>query len=163
MDLRKIGDMVVDAAPGIAGILAATGVGTPVAGAVAALGALGRAFGLGDGAKPEDIEKAIQQDPQAALKLRLAELDYNVLMRKLDIDQLRAETEPYIEELRAKTVPWVDGLHKLGRQIANYYTITIVFILLMTGHALTPEAAALIGGPNLAYQLIKGKGKDQQK
>lgn len=88
-DFKKLGDMAVDAAPAIAGVLAATGVGVPVAGAVAALGALGRAFGLGDNAKPEEIEAAIKADPQAALKLRLAEMDFTLRNRELDIQELR--------------------------------------------------------------------------
>lgn len=90
MDLKKIADMAVDAAPGIAGILAATGVGAPVAGAVAALGALARAFGLGDNAKPEDIEKAIQQDPQAAVKLRVAEMDFILRKRDQDLEEMKS-------------------------------------------------------------------------
>jgi len=87
---KTIADNIVDAAPGISAVLLATGVGAPVAGAVAALGTLGRVFGLGSDAKPEDIHAAIQADPQAALKLRLAEMDFTLKQRDQDIDEMKA-------------------------------------------------------------------------
>ena len=65
----------------------------------------------------------------------------------------------YITELQTKTIPWVDALHKMGRQILNAMNIAAVVILIAMEVEITQNIALLIGGPNVAYQLIKGKGR----
>lgn len=65
----------------------------------------------------------------------------------------------YVKELETETIPWVDGLHKMGRQILNIVTIIAVVILLLLSVEITPTIALILGGPNVAYQVIKGKGK----
>ena len=65
----------------------------------------------------------------------------------------------YLAELATKTIPWIDGVHKMGRQIINILTIITVVILIGMGHEITQWDAMLLGGGNLAYQIIKGKGK----
>ena len=65
----------------------------------------------------------------------------------------------YLEELKTKTVPWIDGLHKMGRQILNLIVITAWLISMWCGHELTQWDVFILGGGNVAYQLIKGKGK----
>jgi hypothetical protein len=87
---QKIGDAVVDFAPGIAGILAATGVGAPVAAAVGALSALGRAFGLGSSAKPEEVLSVISVDPEIRLKAMIAENDFKAEMGRQDLEKIKA-------------------------------------------------------------------------
>ena len=67
--------------------------------------------------------------------------------------------EIYIKELETKTVPWVDALHKMGRQNLNFITIVATVVLLLMGKTITPEVALLLGGGNVAYQFIKGKGR----
>jgi hypothetical protein len=82
---QKIGDAVTDYAPGIAGILALVpGVGTTPAAALGAVAALGKAFGLGTQAKPEDVLTTIQNMPDSELKLKFvqAENDYQLQMVK---------------------------------------------------------------------------------
>lgn len=88
---QKIGDVVADFAPGIATVLAATGVGAPVAAAVGAVGALSRAFGLGSQAKPEDVLQAISVDPEIRLKAMVAENDLKAEMGKQEIEKLKLE------------------------------------------------------------------------
>jgi hypothetical protein len=87
--LQKIGDAVVDFAPGIATVLAATGVGAPVAAAVGAVGALGRAFGLGSQATPEEVLSAISADPEIRLKAQIAENDFLLKKRDQDIEEIK--------------------------------------------------------------------------
>lgn len=65
----------------------------------------------------------------------------------------------YVKELETKTIPWVDGLHKMGRQILNLATIIAVVILLLLNVEITPTIVLILGGPNVAYQVVKGKGK----
>ena len=69
------------------------------------------------------------------------------------------ETVSYIAELQTQTVPWIDGLHKLGRQILNLVSIIAVIILISMGHELTQWDVLVLGGGNVAYQLIKGSGR----
>ena len=88
---QQIGDAVTNYAPGIATILAATGVGAPVAAAVSAVGALGKAFGLGSNPKPEEVLKAISADPEIALKAQIADNDFKAEMGRQEIDKLKAE------------------------------------------------------------------------
>ncbi|HLA29331.1 MAG TPA: hypothetical protein VJZ49_15700 [Syntrophales bacterium] len=87
---QKIGDAVVNFAPGIAGILAATGVGAPASGAVIALSALGKSFGLGTQATPADILKVVTTDPEIQLKAMQAENSFTLAMRQADLDEIKA-------------------------------------------------------------------------
>jgi hypothetical protein len=155
MDWKDLGSKIAASAPILGGI-----IGGPAGGAAGAgIKALAGMFGLTETATPDEIDKAISSDPNLVMKLKMAEMDFKVQMREKDIDEIRVEMLPYLEGLKVKTIPWVDALHKMGRQIANYYVTTIVFVLLMTSHVITPEAALLLSGGNLAYQLIKGKGQ----
>jgi len=65
----------------------------------------------------------------------------------------------YMTELQTKTIPWVDALHKMGRQILNFCNILAVVIFILCDITIDQNVALLLGGPNIAYQLIKGKGK----
>ena len=69
------------------------------------------------------------------------------------------EQQVYMMELQTKTIPWVDALHKMGRQILNFSNIGVVVALVLFEYEITPQIAMLLGGPNVAYQLIKGKGR----
>ena len=69
------------------------------------------------------------------------------------------ELHLYSLELQTKTVPWVDSLHKMGRQITNWLTIIAVTTPLILEIEITGPAALILGGGNVAYQIIKGKGK----
>ena len=155
---QRIGNGIADYAPGLAGLLTASGVGIPAAAAVGALGTLAKMFGLGTDAKPEDIHAAIQADPQMTLKLRLAEMDFELKKGDQKIEEMRVEMTPYVEGLKAKTIPWVDALHKMSRSIQNVIVVVAVVALMLYGKVITPEVALLLGGGNVAYQLIKGKG-----
>ena len=83
----------------------------------------------------------------------------NAIISKLDHLQQKVEKEIYIKELDTKTVVWVDALHKMGRQITNYLTLIIVGLLIWNGHVFTQWDAILLTGGNVAYQLVKRKGK----
>jgi len=69
------------------------------------------------------------------------------------------EQQVYMAELNTKTVPWVDAFHKMGRQILNYCMIIFVIICVWKGITIDQNMVLLLGGPNIAYQLIKGRGK----
>ena len=83
----------------------------------------------------------------------------NQILGNLKQIEMTVSKDIYLAALNTKTVPWVDGLHKMSRPILNAVTIIAVVALMLCGKSITPEVAMILGGPNLAYQLIKGKGK----
>jgi hypothetical protein len=116
---QRIGDAVVDFAPGIATVLAATGVGAPVAGAVGALGALGRAFGLGSTAKPEEVLTAISADPEIRLKAMVADNDFKAEMGRQDLEAMRAE----LADIQSARTRQVESEKAIGRRDTNLYLL----------------------------------------
>lgn len=83
----------------------------------------------------------------------------NRIIESLDTLQQEVNGRLYEAELNTKTVPWVDALHKMGRQLTNYLLIVVVTILLLCEVEITGPVALLMGGGNVAYQFIKGRGK----
>jgi hypothetical protein len=94
---QKIAGYVGTYAPGIAAILAATGVGAPVAGAVAAIGALAKSFGLPEDSKPETVLATIQSMPDSELKLKYtqAENNFQLAYRDQEIQKLKIDAENF--------------------------------------------------------------------
>lgn len=89
---KQIGDSIVQYAPTLGGVLApVTGGISAVVGA--AVGLLGKAFGLGENPAPEALQQAIAADPQAALKLAMAERDFTIQMAKIEMDELKAKLD----------------------------------------------------------------------
>lgn len=74
-----------------------------------------------------------------------------------NLDKLKEEV--YLAELGTKTIPWVDAIHKMGRQIINMVTILAIVTMRLLDIEITQEMVVLMGGGNLAYQIIKGRGK----
>ena len=83
----------------------------------------------------------------------------NQILGNLEQAKQAVDREIHIKELETKTIAWVDALHKMGRQIINLLTILVTAGLLLKGVKLTPQDVLLLGGGNVAYQVIKGKGK----
>lgn len=98
---QKIGDAIADYAPGLAGVLTATGIGAPAAVAVGAVGALAKAFGLGSDATPEAVLSAVTTDPQAALKAMIANQEFELKKRDQDIEVLKATQNNLTERHKA--------------------------------------------------------------
>ncbi len=83
----------------------------------------------------------------------------NEILGNLEQAKQAIDQEIYIKELETKTIAWVDALHKLGRQILNLITILSIVGLKLCDIELSPSEVLAIGGGNVAYQVIKGKGK----
>ena len=105
---------------------------------------IGKLFSTAD--KAMDIAKEAVTDKDKA----------NELIAHLE--ELKTTTM-YIAELETKTVPWIDGLHKMGRQILNVLVLIFWLVGILKGHTFTQYDMLILGGGNVAYQLIKGKGK----
>lgn len=128
--LQKIGDAVTEYAPTIGGLLAPfTGGTSAVVGA--AVGALGKAFGLGETPVPDELAKAIATDPQAALKLRLADQDFQLKMKELEI----AEYKVQIDSIKNAQERQIEHEKITGKSDTNLYalawTVVIGFLLLV--------------------------------
>jgi len=171
MDWKDLGSSIANVAPMLGGLLGSIvpGIGTIAgAGAGSAIKAIASIFGLAEDAKPEDVMEVIKADPQAVVKLKMAEMDFTLKQRdqdlekmRIDINGLRAQNETYLKELDTKTIPWVDAMHKMGRQLLNLFNLVAVVWLMLEGKSISPEVVLLLGGPNVAYQIIKGKGIDK--
>lgn len=83
----------------------------------------------------------------------------NEILGNLEQAKQAVDREIHIKELETKTIPWVDALHKMGRQIINILTIVVSAVLLLMDVDISPSEVMLLGGGNVVYQVIKGKGK----
>ena len=99
MDFRELGASVASIAPALGAAL-----GGPVgAGIGLAVKAIASIFGLKADASPDELQAAIQQDPQAAFKLRLAEMDFSLKLRDQDIEEFRLQLAD-VQSARSKEV-----------------------------------------------------------
>lgn len=83
----------------------------------------------------------------------------NEILGNLEQAKQAIDKEVYIKELEIKTITWVDALHKMGRQIINLITILVTAGLLLLDVDISAQEVLLLGGGNVAYQVIKGKGR----
>jgi len=83
----------------------------------------------------------------------------NNLIGALEGGKQEITKELYLAELNSHTIPWVDALHKMGRQISNWLLIIAVVLLAALDVDISGPMMLLMGGGNVAYQIIKGKGK----
>jgi hypothetical protein len=100
MDWKDIAKSVASAAPLLSGVLAATGVGAPVAAVVAAAGAL-VSSALGVPNTPDDVAKALQTDPDAAVKLAQIEADHGAAMAQAAATTTNAELAANLSQVQA--------------------------------------------------------------
>lgn len=122
---QKIGDAVANFAPGIAGVLAATGVGAPAAAAVGAVGALAKALGLGDEASPDDVFKAITTDPEIALKAKIADQEFELKKRDQDIEEIKV----MLSDVQSARSRQVDSERVTGKRDVNIYVLAWVMVV----------------------------------
>lgn len=94
MNWQDVAKTIHDDAPMLSGVLAATGVGAPLAAAVSAAGALAGALGVP--ATPDDVAQALATSPDAAVKLKQIESDKTLGLQQLAVqlaaNQLQADT-----------------------------------------------------------------------
>ena len=161
MDWKEVGKKLINIGAPILG----TAIGGPAGGiaAKAAISLIGAKAGIAEESLTPEIVTNALADPNFALKLKEAELNHSVEIERLIIEDRKSEreenTKKHSKELETKTIPWVDALHKMGRQILNLLVVIATVVLMLSGKTITPEVALLLGGGNVAYQLIKRVGK----
>ncbi len=129
MDLRQIGEKILDFAPLIGGAL----LGPAGAAGGAAVQALARALGLKSDAKPDDVAAYIGQEisPEIRLKILVAEQDFRLKQRDQDLEELRV-TLADVQSARAREV---EVTKATGTKDTNLYilpwTVIVGFFLLV--------------------------------
>ncbi len=120
MDLKNLAGSIAQYAPVLGGA-----IGGPVGSAVGlAVNALAKIFGLSPEATPDQIDQAIHQDPQAALKLRIAEMDFQLALNKQRLD----ETEMHLKDVQNARSREVETTRATGKRDINQYVLAWVII-----------------------------------
>lgn len=148
---QKIASAVGTFAPGLAGILAATGVGAPIAGAVAAVGLIAKQFGLPADASHEDVLAAITADPETKLKIIAAENSFQLAQRDQDIQELKTR----LESTQGARQADVDKTKATGKRDTNLYVMAWLNILGFYG-ILAAFVYMLIAGKTLSVSEALG-------
>lgn len=86
---------ITDAAPAVGAFFGAPGIAVG-----AAISAIGKVFGLGADATADQVAAAVASDPQAALKLEMARLDYTNQEAERQHEERLKEGERQLETLR---------------------------------------------------------------
>ena len=148
MDWKNIGHKLISFAPSIGGALLGPG---GAAGGMA-VKALAGAFGLKeDETTPEKINSLINSDPEFALKAKIADNDFLVKMRELDIKEL----ETRLEDKNSARNREVEITKATGKKDANLYMLAwlgvlgylglIVYIIHWGLPKMSPEIALMVG------------------
>lgn len=138
--VKDIGGSIATYAPALGAALA------PVTGGMSAvigsgIGILGKVFGLGDKPDPDALKQAISTDPQAALKLALADKEWQLQMYQAETDRLKVQIDD-IKSAREREVAVKDNVNR------NLAFIIVVSFIVMVGGTLAGYAkvdSALMG------------------
>jgi hypothetical protein len=126
---KDIGSAIAGAAPTIGGIVGGVLGATPGAqvGSLAgnAISSLLKSLGLADNSTPDQVMTAIQADPNIALKLRQAEMDYQLAINKQKLD----ETLAYIQDVQNARGMMVETTKATGKRDTNLYVLSWVIVV----------------------------------
>jgi hypothetical protein len=106
------------------------GAGNVIGGAVGlGIKALASVFGLGEDATPDQISAAIEADPQAAVKIKLAEMDYqNQEKQRQSEERLKILTAQLADVQNARQMN-VDTTKATGKRDKNLYALAWVIVV----------------------------------
>ncbi len=148
MEWKGIGQKLLSFAPSIGGALLGPG---GAAGGMA-VKALAGAFGLTqEETTPERINRLINSDPEFALKAKIADSDFLVKMRELDIKEL----ETRLEDINSARSREVEISKITGKKDINLYLLAwlgvigylglIIYIIHWGLPEMSPEIALMVG------------------
>lgn len=120
MDWKELGGVIANVAPGIGSLFGAPGVAVGLG-----VKAIAKIFGLGDSATPDEIDQAIKTDPNAALKLRIAEMDFQLALNKQKLD----ETEMHLKDVQSARSREVETTKATGKRDINQYVLAWVIVI----------------------------------
>ena len=126
MDWKDVGNAVATIAPGLGKVVGSI-VGGPEVGTLAgnAISGLMKIFGLAPDSTPDQLNAAIAQDPQAALKLRQAEMEYNLAVNKQRLDEQQA----FINDVQNARSMMVETTRATGKRDVNLYALAWVIVV----------------------------------
>jgi len=113
MDWKDLAKTVTGIAPILGGVLG----GPPGAAIGGVISGIAKIFGLGDDATPDQIDQAIKTDPQAALKLRIAEMDFQLAKQDMFLKDIQDARNRQVQVERAT-----------GKRDINLYVLAWVII-----------------------------------
>lgn len=125
---KDIGNAVANAAPTIGGVLGGIFGATPGAqvGSLAgnAISSLLKALGLADNSTPDQVMEALKADPQALLKLKTAEMDYQLALKQKELD----ETKAFLADVQSARQREVEVVKATGKKDINQYILAWVIV-----------------------------------
>lgn len=125
MEFKDIAKQVINAAPALGAALAPF-TGGASAGVGIAVKALGSVFGLGEDATPEKIAQAIAADPDAHLKLVVAEQNY-----KLECKRMEGEAEnARLADVQSARQADTEKTKVTGSRDINLYALAWMVVIL---------------------------------
>lgn len=121
MDWKELGSKIAGSAPILGGI-----IGGP-AGSVAGAGikALAGIFGLSETSTPDEIDKVISVDPNIAMKLKMAEMDFQLQTQKNENDKLKI----YIEDVQDARLRERENTKNTGKKDIYLYLLASVIVI----------------------------------
>jgi len=126
---KDVGNAVSSAIPVIGQVLGgvfAGGPGSNLGGAAGtAISSLLKSLGLADDSTPDQVMAAISADPQSALKLKMAEMDYQIALGKQKID----EQQIYINDTQNARNMQVETTKVTGHRDTNLYVLAWTIVL----------------------------------
>ena len=125
MDFKDIASKVVSFAPTLGSVL-----GGPVGSlAGTAFKSLASAFGLKEDATPDQVSAAITSDPQSAVKIKLAEMDYANQEKQREMDEKLKEQAAMLADVQNARQMNVDNTKATGKRDWNLYTLAWVIVI----------------------------------
>lgn len=122
MDWKTIGSKIIDFAPEIGTAL----LGPAGAAAGLAVESLASAFGLtAEDATPEKIDKLIASDPETALKAKVADNDFIIRKRELEIEELKERLRDMDSARRRE----IETTRTTGKRDINLYLLAWLGVL----------------------------------
>ncbi len=137
---------------------AAPMVGTAIAGplggtlAKSGVSAILSAFGLPDTATPADVKTAIETDPNAALKLKVAENDFLLKQKDQELEDIKLT----LADIQSARQRQIDHEKATGKTDTNLYILTWVVVVGFFAVLIMNMVSAIPEGQNTTVSLLIG-------
>lgn len=146
---QKIAGIVGTYAPGLATLLAATGIGAPIAAAVGAVGILAKSLGMPETAKPEDVLSTIQSMPDSELKLKFvqAEQTFQLAQREQEIQIYKSQLAD-VQSARemANVAIKATGKRDYEDKVFDWVVLAGLYLVIAAMLYFKPPESTILGG-----------------
>lgn len=118
--IKELGKKIISFAPTIGSVLLGP-AGT--AGGVA-IKALASAFDLSEDSSPEDILNAVSADPEIVLKSKIADQNFSVRLKEIELDELKAR----LADVQSARNRQVESEKATGKRDSHLYFLAYLYI-----------------------------------